>query len=45
MVFVVVSHNQSLQIVVLLFQACLLGSLALSRILLLQQLQLPMGFD
>ena len=38
-VFVVASHYQSLQIVVLLLQACLLGSLALSRTLLLQQLQ------
>ena len=37
-VFVAVSHYQSLQIVVLLLQACLLGSLALSRTLLLQQL-------
>ena len=35
-VFVVASHYQSLQIVVLLLQACLLGSLALSRTLLLQ---------
>ena len=38
-VFVVASHYQSLQIVVLLLQACLFGSLALSRKLLLQQLQ------
>ena len=38
-VFVVTSHYQSLQIVVLLLQACLFGSLALSRTLLLQQLQ------
>ena len=37
-VFVVASHYQSLQIVVLLLQACLLGSLALSRTLLLQKL-------
>ena len=36
---VVASHYQSLQIVVLLLQACLFGSLALSRKLLLQQLQ------
>ena len=36
--FVVASHYQSLQIVVLLLQACLLGSLGLSRTLLLQQL-------
>ena len=35
-IFVVASHYQSLQIVVLLLQACLLGSLALSRTLLLQ---------
>ena len=32
MVFVVAAHYQSLQIIVLLLQACLLGSLALSRI-------------
>ena len=38
-VFVVASHYQSLQIVVLLLQAYLLGSLALSRTMLLQQLQ------
>ena len=39
MVFVVASHYQSLQIVVLLLQACRLGSLrALSCTLLLQQL-------
>ena len=38
-VFVVASHYQSLQIVVFLLQACILGSLALSRALLLQQLQ------
>ena len=38
-VFVVASHDQSLQIVVLLLQACFLGSLALSRTLLLQQWQ------
>ena len=38
-VFVVASHYQSLQIVVLLLQACLLSILALSRKLLLQQLQ------
>ena len=37
-VFVVASHYQSLQIVVLLLQACILGSVALSRTLLLQQL-------
>ena len=37
-VFVAVSHYQSLQIVVLLLQACLLGSLALSRTSLLQKL-------
>ena len=37
-VFVVAPRYQSLQIVVLLLQACLLGSLALSRTLLLQQL-------
>ena len=37
--FVVASHYQSLQIVVLLLQACLLGSLALLRTLLVQQLQ------
>ena len=37
-VFVVASHYQSLQIVVLLLQACLLGSLALSRTSLLQQM-------
>ena len=39
MIFAVASHYQSLQIVVLLLQACLLGSLAFSRTLLLQQLQ------
>ena len=38
-VFVVASHYQSLQIVVLLLQACLWGSLALSGTLLLEQLQ------
>ena len=38
MVFVVASHYQSLQIMVLLLQTCLLGSEALSRTLLLQQL-------
>ena len=39
MAFVVASHSQSLHIVVLLLQACLLGTLrALSRTLLLQQL-------
>ena len=38
-VFVVASHYQSLQIVGLLLQACLLGSLALSGTLLLEQLQ------
>ena len=38
-VFVPTSHYQSLQIVVLLLQACLFGSLALSCTLLLQQLQ------
>ena len=39
MVFVVASHYQSLQIVVLFLQACLLGSLrAPLRTLLLQQL-------
>ena len=39
MFFLVASHYQSLQIVVLLLQACLLGSLrALSGTLLLQQL-------
>ena len=38
-VFVVASHYQSLQIVVLLLQACLFGCTALSRTLLLQQLQ------
>ena len=38
-VFVVTSHYQSLQIVVLLLQACLFGSMARSRTLLLQQLQ------
>ena len=37
-VFVVALHYQCLQIVILLLQACLLGSLALSRTLLLQQL-------
>ena len=37
-VFVVALHYQSLKIVVLLLQACLLGILALSRVLLLQQL-------
>ena len=39
MFFLVTSHYQSLQIVVLLLQACLFGSLALSHILLLKQLQ------
>ena len=38
-VFVVGSHYHSLQIIVLLLQACLFGSLALSRTLLMQQLQ------
>ena len=38
-VFVVASHYQSLQIEVLLLQACLFGIMALSRTLLLQQLQ------
>ena len=38
-VFVAASHYQNLQIVVLLLQACLSDSLALSRTLLLQQLQ------
>ena len=38
-VFVVASHYQSLQIVLLLLQAGLFGSLALSCTLLLQQLQ------
>ena len=38
MVFVVASHYQSLRIIVLLLQTCLLGSEALSRTLLLQQL-------
>ena len=38
-VFVVASHYQSLQIVVLLLQACLFGTMALSCTLLLQQLQ------
>ena len=38
-VFVVTSYYQSLQIVVLLLQACLFGSLVLSCTLLLQQLQ------
>ena len=38
-VFVVASHYQSLPIVVLLLQACLFGIMALSRTLLLQQLQ------
>ena len=37
-VFVVASHYQSLRIIVLLLQTCLLGSEALSRTLLLQQL-------
>ena len=36
--FVVASHYQSLRIIVLLLQTCLLGSEALSRTLLLQQL-------
>ena len=39
MVFVVAVHFQSLQIIVLLIQACLLGSLALSRTLLRKEKQ------
>ena len=38
-VFVVASHNQNFQIVVLLLQTCLFGSLTLSCTLLLQPLQ------
>ena len=38
-VFVVASHYQSLQVLFLLLQACLFGSMVLSRTLLLQQLQ------
>ena len=39
MVFVVAAHFQSLQIIVLLLQACLLGSLALPRTLLRMEKQ------
>ena len=38
-VFLVALHYQSLQIVVLLLQVCLFGNMALSRTLLLQELQ------